>query len=177
MHRTYAQWLEVAANAAIVLIAGAILATLVWPNVRQRGTPPRAEQEVKVGERLSITDVDWRVGSSTLVLVFRRDCGFCVQSVPFYQKLSRAASEAGVQLVALFPPPIKDANEFLESEGVRPNVVKAVTDAEPRLTKSPMLLLVNQSGTVERVWGGKLPETLHSVIMQAIQAKGARTEP
>ena len=177
MHRTSVQWIEVAANLAIVLVAGAILTTIVWPGVLRRGTAQRIEHDVKVGQQLSITGIDWRAAPSTVVLVFRRDCGFCVQSVPFYQELSRTASEMGVQLVALFPPPVDDASRFLESEGVHPSVVRPLTDAQPRLTKSPMLLLVNQSGTVDRVWAGKLPDTLHSVILQAVQAKGTRTSP
>jgi hypothetical protein len=170
MAKRLAEWVEVGANIGVVAVCLLLVLRAVGGGERldERRSP---ELAVKVGQKLEITEVNWRSTRSTLILAFRKDCGFCLESVPFYERLSRAAAAKDIQVVVLVSEPVSGAAELLKSEGVHFDMARSIRTASPPLLKTPMILLVDAEGVIQKIWPGKLPETTEPTVVAAINGE------
>lgn len=168
MGASFAKGAEVVANVSIIfvslLLVGVLVRNYLWPSKKAR------RAEIGVGQQLDIPGVDWRAYPSSVVLVLREDCPFCVESAPFYKLLTSTALATGLQVIALLPEPVGDTQAFLEANGIRVSAARPMALARPAMKRTPTVLLVNMQGVVTRVWLGKLLEFSENEILQAVEA-------
>lgn len=108
--------------------------------------------------------IDFAASPRTLVLVLSQECGFCQDSMPFYERLTSIENEA-VQIVVAAPPSEPEIAAYLTSEGVEPDaLVFTGLDSLP-VPGTPSLLAVDPSGLITHAWIGLLgPEREEDVL-------------
>lgn len=174
--RDLAKKVEVAAHIAIIVVAlllGVILVKnyLLPRNEQQANAPARSQQLVASGTRLSLPDVDWARNRRTLVAVLSTTCRFCTESASLYQQIAAERSKRDdVKTIALFPQPIADAQQYLDQLGVTVDEIKQVEPSAVNARGTPTLLLVDETGTVKRVWVGKLPPDKEAEVLTQLRS-------
>ena len=147
--------LEVGANVTVVLMALAVGGVVLTRYMESF----RTSHSVEAGDRLgTVPGLDWHQHQHTLVLALNTGCHYCKESAPFYQKLAQAQRPRSndVHLVAAFPNTAEAVGQFTQQEGLNIPSVGGVPFEKLRVNATPTLILVNQSGQVEKVWIGVL---------------------
>jgi thioredoxin-related protein len=150
---------ELAANLAIILVAVALLAAVtkyyLWPSPQTQILPNQSQ--IKVGDKLNLSNIDWRSNESTLVMVLQKGCRYCEESASFYQRLTRALEgRADVRLVAALPQDAGESKAYLSGLGVDVRDVVQVPPSSFGVRGTPTLMLVNRAGEVRGIWSGML---------------------
>lgn len=146
--------LEAIANVAVIFVALAVGYVVLGKYVSEYRARP-----VAAGDRLAaIPNLEWKQHRHTLVLALNTGCHFCEQSVPFYQSLSERLQHSGIDLdlVAVFPNDAAQIQQFMSKESLRVRSVAAVPLEKLRVNATPTLILVDNTGRVERAWIGML---------------------
>lgn len=169
--------IEALANLAVIIIA--LVVGSVFLKERLSGHGPQPEG-VKAGDKLPRIDGwDWGAHDRTLVLVLRKGCHFCEDSMPFYQRLVVKQKEDGSTsaIVAFFPDPADAAKEAVRSEGLEVKTLGGVPLKELKVEGTPSLLLVNNTGTVLKAWMGVLSPKEELEVIEAVCPNGRFREP
>jgi thioredoxin-related protein len=160
--------IEVIANATVILLAVVIGAVFLKDRFFNPGLQAN---EVKAGDRLTHLDGwDWSMHDRTLLLVLRKGCHFCEDSVPFYQRLVAAQQQDGstTALIAVFPDKEGAVKEVMKSEGLNVRGLAGVSLERLKVSGTPTLLLVDDKGTVLNVWMGVLSPRQEIEVMKAL---------
>jgi thiol-disulfide isomerase/thioredoxin len=163
---------EVLANLATVIVALLLSAVLVKEFLLPRPHPVSQTEALQTAKGTNLKgvlpDVDWAKNGRTLILAVSTQCHFCVDSLPFLQ---RVAKEAGchVKLLALLPQNKTAAEAFLSKGGVRVDDVRQVALDSIGVRGTPMLLLVDEAGTVTDTWKGKLAPDQEGQVLAALK--------
>jgi hypothetical protein len=159
--------LEVAANLATLVVALLLGYVLVDRFVVHK--QPAVASSIKAGDKIPLTDVDWRRNGRTLVIVLQKGCHFCSESAQFYQKLAGEAVKSGkVHLMAVLPQAPHEATAYLSEIGVPIADVRQIQLGDVNVRGTPTLVLVGNTGVVERVWIGKLPADKESEVLRTL---------
>jgi hypothetical protein len=142
---------QIIVTIAVLVVAGVI--------IKRHAFPPRPiplnEQRISAGERLNLPDVDWKRTQKTLVFFLNKDCYYCTSSAPFYRQWIEEASKGqNVSLVAVLPNSAEEAKTYIQSIKLPIDDIHTGPLASYRIPGTPTVLLVNDSGIVERVWFG-----------------------
>jgi peroxiredoxin len=160
--------LERTANVAIIIACAVVVGHLVYQDL----APSRAKGTYRTGDHISDTPgLKLKSAHLSLILYTSSSCHFCQESLPFYEKLTKAARQAGARVVAVSPEPASENDKFLRAHGVV--VDDAVGAAENRiaLRGTPSVLLVKRNGTVVDAWYGKIAASMESdVVKRAVTA-------
>jgi len=163
--------IEVIANLTIILLAVVIGSIFV----KDRFFGPGLQMnEVKAGDNLTHLDGwDWSAHDRTLMLVLRKGCHFCEDSVPFYQRLVATQREDGstAALIAVFPDSEDAAKEVIRSQGLEIRALPGVSLEGLKVSGTPTLLLVDKSGTVLNAWIGVLSPRQELEVMKAVACR------
>ena len=153
--KSFSKWIENAANIAIIIVAVAIVMVFArnhfYPSPQQ---PP----SIAAGAKLNSQPVDWAATGKNVVLVLSTTCHFCKESSGFYQRLTQDCRNAHTRTVAFFPQTPEEAQNYLKSESVQVDQVIHADFKNLQIGGTPTLLLVDGSGTVKKVWLGKLDD-------------------
>jgi len=115
------------------------------------------ELTLKVGQKIpEISGYSWNK-TPTLVLALKKGCHFCEESMPFYRRLlaMQQAGQLNARLVAVFPDGSTDVTELMESQKLAIQAFPAIHLDTFRVSGTPTLILVDQSGRVIKPWIGK----------------------
>lgn len=174
--RDFAKKVEVAAHIAIIVVAILVCVILVKNyllprNEQQQANVPAPPQLVATGTRLSLPDVDWVKNRRTLVAVLSTTCRFCTESASLYQQIAaERAKRDDVRTIALFPQPIADAQQYLNRLGVSVDEIKQVEPSAVNARGTPTLLMIDETGTVKKVWVGKLPPDKEAEVLTQLRS-------
>jgi hypothetical protein len=169
MATTYKK-IELAANIAIVIVALTLTTVVIKRYVWSNKTNPPNPTQIKVGDRLSVTNVDWRTTNNTLVLVLQKGCRFCDESAGFYQRLAKGLEgRSDVRILAVLPQGDSEAREYLSKLGVSLKNVMQAPPASFGIRGTPTVMLVNQVGEIEGIWTGKLSGEQEANIAKQLQ--------
>lgn len=153
--------IQTISNVAIIIVAlmfgGVLVKSYLLPASQQ---PAAVENEdVKVGTKLSLPDVDWSKSDKNLVLVLSTSCHFCSESTPFYQKLAQMKTGRGndARLIAVMPQTVSEAQAYLSEHHISVDEVRQANLDTVNVRGTPTLVLVDRNGTVVDSWKGKLP--------------------
>jgi hypothetical protein len=153
---------EMLVNVAIVVVAVAVCAVLP----RQYLFANTAEDGPEVGSKIELPGVDFSKDERALVLVLQKDCRFCTESGPFYQRLAREAAARGgrVKLYAVLPDEAEEGRRYVEKLGVPVTQVTQARLAPLQVTGTPTLILLER-GTISHAWVGALPPERESEVL------------
>ncbi len=161
-----------------ILATCMVLAYLLFRNYYHKPAAPPPTQRASVGEeligkRLTLSNVDWATVNQTVVIAVKSDCAFCRDSVPFYERLSRAlASRSDVQTIVLLPDGDKGIEESANYLGFNFKEVRNVSFPSTLGTLGargvPLLLIVDKNGTVSQAWQGLLTQSSELQVLQTL---------
>jgi len=125
------QLARLAANAAITMAALTIvghLGNLTWTDYRRHQValqlPGTGRSTIENTPELALN-----LAERTILLGTASTCRFCTASMPFYQRLTKAAKERGVRVVAFATEDLETNREYLEGHGVTVDGVVSATKA------------------------------------------------
>lgn len=125
---------------------------------------------VKVGDRVSIDNVDWKSNKRTLLLAFAPECHFCTASAPFYRQLvEKTSGGASPHFIGVFPSQLSDGRTYLKGLGVKIADVRGASFRQLHVLGTPTLMLVNADGVATNVWEGRLPPDKETEVFRAVE--------
>jgi hypothetical protein len=161
--------IEVLANVAIIVVA-ILLAAVLARNYLFGGAGRPNRDTLTPGKKLSIDGVDWAKNDRTLLLVVAKNCHFCSESAPFYQRLDLEVSQGSdVKLLAIVPHDVQQGREYLDGLKVRVDDVKQADINSMGIGGTPTVVMVGSDGVVKNVWTGKLPPETESQVIEQIR--------
>lgn len=158
-----AKKIETAANVAII-IAALGFAVVVFKRYIANPAP-----QISVGEKLKVQNINWQDNKKNMVLGLSTNCHFCTESAGFYRQLVQQCKQDHVRTIALLPQPLSAAQEYLKNEGVSVDEVRQAILPEIGIPGTPTLLIVGESGRVQNVWIGKLPEDSEKDVLSKLR--------
>lgn len=116
-----------------------------------------AKSGLQAGMKVSLPGIEWSKSSRTVLLVLSTTCHFCTESAPFYQKLQQQ-KPGNVQIVAVLPQAVEDGRQYLNKLGVSVSELVQAPLASLNVSGTPTLVLINNTGTIQDLWAGKLSD-------------------
>ena len=166
---------ELLTNVAVLIAAVLIGAAVVKNYILDRhDTQPARSDEIVVGSKLKLPDVDWRANHQTLLLVLSRDCHYCSESAPFYQRLEKeTARGSGTRLIAVLPQDVEQARSYLAQLGLSVKDVRRASPNSLGVRGTPMIIVANDLGIVSHAWTGKLSPEEESDVLSKLSTSRA----
>jgi len=165
--------LEIVTNVVVIVLA----LTIGFVFVKDRFFGPAlGSSDIKAGDRLAgPKGLDWNAHDRTLLMVLRKGCHYCEDSVPFYQRLvdKRKHDAADLAIVALFPDDAETARTVTKSESLDVETLGGVPLQTLRVSGTPALILVDRSGIVLNTWVGMLSPKQELDVMKATDCVSA----
>lgn len=165
--------IELLANISIILVAILLGFVFVKRYVLSSPDANRAEtrNDIKPGTKISLPGFDWSGSNKHLVLVLQKDCHFCSESAPFYQRLvQETVGHNDIHLIVALPQGVNEGRQYLNDLGVHINDVKQVSPPSLGVRVTPTLLLVDKTGLVTDVWVGRLPADREAAVLNRLKA-------
>ena len=170
MNSTVYKKIELLANVSIIVVA-VILGFVLVKRFVFPATPTDPGENVKVGSRIYLRDINWSQSQRNLVLVLQKGCHFCTESGPFYQHLTRETTAvANVRLIAALPQDVGEASQYLSNLGVTVNEIRQAPPSSLGVRGTPTLLLVDNTGTITDVWIGKLSPDREAEVLRRLKS-------
>jgi hypothetical protein len=160
--------IELIANLAIIVVAVLLIGSLI----KNYMMPARKEISggIPLGSKILIPDIDWASNGQTLLLALQKDCHFCTESAPFYQRLVRETSGySNVRLVAVLPNVLDEGKQYLNHLGISINEVRQAALDSIGVDGTPTLILVDGNGKVEAAWVGRLSANREEEVLKRLQ--------
>jgi hypothetical protein len=157
----------IAAGIAIVwaVLVGGGTRSRLWPWGAREVRPPTGYIR---GDKIdALPGVDFRASHRTLLVVFRSRCAFCIDSVPYYERLMTARNQRGakVRVVAVGFQQDAAAREFPAQQGWHPDQVVFVARSAVKVRGTPAVLLVDSNGVVVESWLGRTePDSYEDIV-------------
>lgn len=179
--KSISQQIEIASHMAIILVALLIsivfVKTYLLPNksgyapvAAVQNQPPVSQSGPYPGMQVSYPDINWAKNGRTLLFVLSTECGFCKASTDFYKQTVQAKQSArNIEFVALFPQDLQQSEKYLKDHDIAIRNVKQSMPFVVGANGFPTLLLVNNSGTVQKAWVGKLPVEQEKDVLASIK--------
>lgn len=163
--------LETGANVAIIVVALLIVGLFVqryfFPSGPAAAEPAGKPTGPAIGSKIDLPDLDWGQKPLTLLLVLQKDCIYCTQSAPFYQRLLKDGADKNVKFLAVLPQPKGISQIYLADLGIADLEIREATIRSLNVRGTPTLILANDKGEVVNSWTGKLgPEREQEVYKQ-----------
>ncbi len=141
---------QIAIAIAVLVVSGVLVKRQFFPRQLSPANVPR----ISAGERLELSDVDWKQNKRSLVFFLNKDCHYCTSSAPFYRQLTEEAARRSVKSLAVLPNSIEDAKAYIHSIELPIDDVRTGPLSSYKIPGTPTVLFVNSRGTVERAWFG-----------------------
>lgn len=165
--------IELFANLSIILLVlalGAVLLKGYLVKPASRADAGSSPKRVSPGEKLSVNDVDFTKSEKTLLLALSKDCHFCSESAPFYQRIAgEIAQQQNIQRVFLFPHSADEGKKYLADLNIAFDQVKQADFRALQVTGTPTLILADKNGVATDVWVGKLPAGLEGEVLAKLR--------
>ncbi|HEU4712052.1 MAG TPA: hypothetical protein VFS76_10835 [Pyrinomonadaceae bacterium] len=169
----WAKYLEVATNVAVLLVAVALLGTLVATKLGS--TPkPSFERGLQKGDVMpNLPSISYEATPRTLVMVLSTTCNYCTESLPFYKRVIEEQYKVHKQLsvVAVFPNSKTEVNDYVQRNRLEIKTVAEVLPGDLAVGGTPTLILVDAAGRVKEAWLGKLSPADEAEVIRALEAK------
>lgn len=166
--------IELVTNVSIVIVA-ILLMTMVVKSFLPKPSEAAQRQRpdvIRRGMKFELPGFDWSKKDTHIVLVVRKDCHFCSESAPFYQRLVQGlANRTDLDLVAALPQDAATARQYLNDLQVPIAEVRQADLAATKVYATPTILLVDKTGTVTELWRGKLPPDKELEVLNRLHLK------
>ena len=159
---SFQRWIEISANIAIIVIAITVVLVFTKNFFFASKERPRS---IAAGFRLNQQPVNWPISKKNGVLVLSTTCHYCKESSKFYEQLVKDCRNVHTPTIAFFPQPVEQAQTYLKSEGVDVDQVVSADFHLLQIGGTPTLLLVDDHGTVQKIWLGKLNDMKEKEVL------------
>lgn len=107
-----------------------------------------------------------------LLIVLSTTCGYCSESVPFYNEVLKTQSsiDKDVRAYAIFPNTSAEVQDFVQEKQLSTEVVTGVDLKLLKVSATPTVILTDERGKIIDFWIGKLSEQDEQRIIQAISS-------
>src|SRR5579875_129377 len=166
---------ETGANVATMIAACLISIVLVRtyfipsPTLRRTRTPDTRTALVGKSLKSQLPGVGWKNNGHTVLLALSTHCHFCAESAPFFKQLSGKSGKK-FKIIAIFPQPLSEAQGYLNGKGIHVDQVRELSLDQVGVMGTPTMLLVDNSGIVEKAWVGRLDPKQQSQALNVILA-------
>jgi hypothetical protein len=161
---------------SLAVLAG-IAALTLSPSLRQSvglaPTPP--PPAYAVGEVIDVDPSLYRGSRYTLLVMARSTCAACQQSQSAYTEFVRLAGNAGIpSRLATFERDRGPEETFAAAMGIPAAAVSVVDANQLRVTRVPLLFLIDSTGVIRHLWPSIPDEAQTADVRRALQtlAKG-----
>jgi hypothetical protein len=103
----------------------------------------------------ALSGYSWQSSSRTIILVLRKGCHFCDDSMPFYRKLYQQTQTGHISAKMVFPDSADDVGEVLRTQSLPIAAISRVSPATVKVVGTPTLILVDKNRRVEQAWVGQ----------------------
>lgn len=168
------QYLEVATNVAVVLVAVVVLSIFARDFLWQ-GQKPQLEAGLARGQKLNRLPITvGNDGRRTLLIALSTTCHYCKEEIPFYNHLAQAIQEGNrsTAIVAMFSSPDNEAKEYAQRERLNLSIVAAVDLSVFNVRGTPTMVLIDGGGKVLDFWVGKLSSDEEQQVLRAVGVSG-----
>ncbi len=160
-------------NFAILLAAALCVGVLVERFYFDRS--PSSSYQVAPQARLTIEGVDWKQAERTLLVALAKNCRFCAESAPFYQRLVNGlVTETNTRVIALFPEKESSAESYLSDLAIPVKELRYAVLPSLGINDVPTLAILDREGVVTHMWIGKLPPRVEAEIMKTLSLTDTR---
>jgi hypothetical protein len=154
-----------------MVIAGVLLLGLV---VYQSRNPKVAalQEEPVVGTVLpALPGYNWSQHSETVVLVIRKGCPYCENSLPFYRELLNAEKigKTRANLISVLPDDKTTATQMLHDAQLDVPVAAPFPLQQLHVSATPTVILVDRNGRVQKTWVGEQQADGKKAILDAMR--------
>jgi hypothetical protein len=163
-----------ATNVAIILAC--LLLTGSWArNYFLSSKPdPRIQPDIPKGAKVNLPGLipgSQQSALPTLVLVLSKNCHFCTESAPFYQKLTafKNSFPQGLRFIAVLPESKDEAENYLKEYGIRADAVLSMSISQIGAQGTPALVLLDGQNKLEEIWVGKLSNSQEEQVMARLK--------
>lgn len=164
--------IEIFTNIAIILVALVLSVVLVKKFFFTSDTAAnQPKKSIAVGEKVDFQQVNWASNKNTLLLFLSKDCHFCSESVPFYQKINQEfANNPSIKIAAVFPQDVETAQEYLKTNNLAISQVYQANPPALGVGGTPTMLLVDGNGNVLETWFGKLVSDEEQKVLNRLRS-------
>lgn len=159
-----------------VIVLGAVVLFFLVKTYRASQNNSQSVQGPRVGDQLpAIPTIDWKSNDRTLLLVLRKGCHYCEDSMPFYRRLAQMSEEKKLKanLVAVFPDAAADVENVLQSQHLSVKTVPNVPLGSLKVPGTPTMILADSSGRVLQDWVGQLTDQQEQQLLDTVQKQSA----
>ena len=107
------------------------------------------------------TTINYSDSPRTVLFVFSADCRACEQTAPYWREIERAFDSSKARTFALSLGDAEKSRHFLDFHGLTSELLSNIdtrTRQAYRLSMTPLTIVVNSEGRIERMWAGTLSE-------------------
>lgn len=158
--------LETITNIAVIIVFFILAGFFLKTYISNRPQVP------SVGEKLpEVTGYQWQSNPHSLLLVLRKGCHFCEESMPFYRSLYdlERNNNLNAKMLAVFPDRAEEVNEILRTQNLPIPRMPQMNVSSLKVSGTPTLILVDQNGKVEKTWVGKLDSAGEQSVVAALR--------
>lgn len=161
--------LEVATNISVLLVSLLVLTTYLWAYYASKAAPQPAAGLQRGKTIVQLPKDIFDESSKALLLALNTNCGYCTESVPFYNQLAKDQQVAGdPKITALFPNSASEVERFAQANGLKVKAISSVNFGGLNVSATPTLILVDRDGKIIDFWIGKLSEEGQQEVLRAI---------
>lgn len=152
--------------AAVLLFGFVIYRSYIHPTESTQQGEPAAGTALP-----ALPGYSWNQHNETLLLVMRKGCHFCEDSMPFYRKLLQVERDGKTKahIVSVLPDEEIAAIRLLQQANLNTPVVASYPLSQLNVSGTPTVILVNHDGRVERSWVGEQQAEGQKAILDAIR--------
>lgn len=166
--------LDKAANIALIIACALLIGALARNYYLSRLPDPGVKLGIEKGEPVKLSgdaSADTQTAQTTLVLALSTHCGFCQESVPFYQKLAafKNSSPARVRLATVMSESKEEIEAYLKKQGIAADAVFSMPVSQIGVKGTPTLLLLDGQNKLIESWVGKLNSQEESEVIAHLQ--------
>lgn len=169
-----------AAIILLVVICAVACGTSIYGAIRnvanRQGRTTIQHAAVRLGDHLSLQNMDFSKHPLNLVLVVSKDCKYCARSKSFHSLLIKHALRNGIGVALLLAPADRDSAYVKDLTNGSPIPTLVDDPARLRIPGTPTIIGVNSQGTITDVWTGLATASEERGILNRMVAKSSTSD-
>ena len=122
-----------------------------------------------------IPKLDYGNSKQTLLIALNTNCSYCRESLPFYRKLvlANGLANESLRVVAVFPNKAEEVARYAKENDLLFDAIADLQFSRYKISGTPTMILVNNSGEVNNFWVGKLPDIEADRLIRSLTSSNA----
>jgi thioredoxin-related protein len=162
-------YLEISSSVAVLILAVIVITVFLWTYFGSNQSV-KSQSGLRRGTNLTqLAGYDYNSSPQTLIIALSSKCGYCHESIPFYNKLAELQSGIkNVRTVAVFPNKEEGISSYVQEKQLKTNAVVVGDFRSLNIKSTPTVILVDKNGKILDFWSGKLTAETEQEVIKAI---------